>query len=444
MDLWESLGFKKSPYDASPLKPTQEDVELLVGRTDESIEFITVLESDEQGVIIISGAPGVGKTSFFNINQYLLETQQARFGPKLLAARRLCPIQPNDTARDVVLRALHALCRSTEEFCALYKLSIPKETKKVLKWINSQGSAGFSVGLEILGFGGNIGREVQIPNVNDISFEGLQDVIKVIIGEVVNTLKLEGAFIALDNIENLEDDQLADLLITFRDTLFTVPRVWWVLIGQSGLSSLIQSLEPRVAERMLGKGLELSPISLSELDEAIEKRVARFHRAQGGKAPLPAVIHERLYKASHGEIRFTFKYGNIVCTEFVKGVRIKLKDLAEGQHSTAFNDELGRALIKMQIPESGAEEILKRVVESELEGLNLKAKEKEVLMAIGDKGGARPMEFKSFGFKSMQDFSSNYLSKLHKQHLLQRQQQGKAVLYKLRGIASMAFEFKLF
>lgn len=456
MDTWQSLGFKNSPYDSNPLRPTQEDVELLVGRIEESIEFTTVLDSSEQGVAVISGPPGVGKTSFLNVNQYLLESQQRGFGPKLLAARRICPIQPNDSARDVALRSLHALCRSVEEFCGAHKQSIPKESKKVLGWINSQGGSGFNIGLDILGFGGSYGREVQIPSVKDISFEGLQDVLKCVVSEIVNVLQLAGAFIVLDNIENLEDEQLASLLITFRDTLFTIPKLWWILIGQTGLGSLIQSLDPRVSERMVGKGLELSPITLNALNEAIEKRVARFHRVEDRKAPLPSSIkaplpssiHEKLYRASHGEIRFVFKFSNTICLQFVQTVRMLLLD-SSGVNSPSvvladsFNDAIGQTLVKNQIPEESAASILKRIVEADMNGLNLKEKEKDVLRIIGQKGGARAKDHKAFGIKSIQDFSSNYLSKLRKQHLLQRQQEGRAVLYKLRGIAAMADEFKL-
>jgi len=43
----------------------------------------------------------------------------------------------------------------------------------------------------------------------------------------------------------------------------------------------------------------------------------------------------------------------------------------------------------------------------------------------------------------MADFSSNYLSKLHRQNLLLRKQQGKAVAYQLRGLSSLASEYKL-
>ena len=67
--MWKELGFKENPYDTNPLSVKKEDVDLLIGRRDESIEFATKLESAQQGVIILSGVPGVGKTSFLNVQQ---------------------------------------------------------------------------------------------------------------------------------------------------------------------------------------------------------------------------------------------------------------------------------------------------------------------------------------------------------------------------------------
>lgn len=160
--MWEQLGFRHSPYDANPLRPVKEDVELLVGRDEQGVEFCTVLESAPQGIYVLSGSPGVGKTSFFNVYQYLLESGNAAFGPRLLAGRRLCPIDPKDSKRDVALRALHALYSSVAEYCAINKLDVPKQTKKVGEWLGGKGSSGFSVGLDILGFGGHFWERYSI------------------------------------------------------------------------------------------------------------------------------------------------------------------------------------------------------------------------------------------------------------------------------------------
>jgi len=135
MDMWQSLGFTRSPYDTSPLRSRADDVELLVGRDSEAVELYTVLESNPQGVLVLSGVPGVGKTSFFNVHQYLLESGLSSFGPQLLAARKLCPVQPGDAARDIALRALSALIYSVQELCSMRGDALPSETAKIQKWL---------------------------------------------------------------------------------------------------------------------------------------------------------------------------------------------------------------------------------------------------------------------------------------------------------------------
>jgi hypothetical protein len=88
--------------------------------------------------------------------------------------------------------------------------------------------------------------------------------------------------------------------------------------------------------------------------------------------------------------------------------------------------------------------VLKVIIRNDIDGLSLKPKEKEVLTLIGEKNGARAGNYKEYGLKTMQDFSGNYLSKMHRQNLLIRFQQGRAVIYKLRGVAALAAEYKLF
>ena len=66
----EKFRIQRKPYDTKPLKVNKCDVDLLMGRDSEEVDFLTAMESDKQGVYIISGVPGVGKTSFFNIMQY--------------------------------------------------------------------------------------------------------------------------------------------------------------------------------------------------------------------------------------------------------------------------------------------------------------------------------------------------------------------------------------
>lgn len=452
--MWESLGFRESPYNTNPLLPRREDLDLLVGRDGEATEFCTQLGTASGGVLILSGTPGVGKTSFFNVQQFRLENDLAPFGPKLLAARTLCPVQPTDDLRKLALRIVDSLYRSVEAWCTLNSKAVPKQVKEIGGWLAGTGASGFSLGISILGCGGTFGRSVQLPKASDASFEAIADALAAIASEVVATLEFQSAVVALDNLENLSDDQLGAMLISFRDTLFSTPNVWWALIGQSGLGSLIQSLDPRVFERTTGSGIEIRPVELEELHQAIAVRVSKFHRSKGGKPPLTEETHKRLYEASFGEMRFVFKYSNTICAKFVERLRgqvlntpaMKAKESTpkfKESFEAALNEAIGRVLINNQLSHKQAVGYLRAIVENELKGFYLKPKELAVLEAIGKAGQARASDFKSFPVRSMQDFSSNYLIKLHDQNLLTRKQEGRAVNYQLRGIARLSHSFGL-
>lgn len=445
--IWETLGFRFSPYDANPLKACQEDVELLVGREKEMTELCMTLSASDHGAFIISGVPGVGKTSFFNVTQFLLESSQAPCGPHLMCARSLCAIQEGDGVREVAQRALSTLIRSVEQYCAISTRPVPTETQKLSKWIGDVGSGGFAFGINIAGFGGNFGRTVALPKFNDASFERILDSLQCVVGEIVTVLNFDGAFVVLDNLENLEEEQVASLLMGFRDTLFTCPKLWWILIGQSGLGGSISTIDSRVFERLAGVGLELRPVGIKALHSAIEKRVKRFHTSGDGNAPLPEEVHKHLYHAGSGEMRFVFKYSSDICTKFLSGVMhsviVANRGVARPVAEAEVVKSLGRLLVKHQIPIDRAESVLKHIVQEDLDSLKLKPKDREVLRLIGEKGSAKAGQFQEFGLKTTQDFSSNYLSRMHRQNLLVRRQAGRNVDYLLRGVAALAAEYRL-
>ena len=443
--MWDKLGFLQNPYDTRPLKASEEDVELLIGRDEESIDFVTALEASVSGVTIVSGVPGVGKTSFLNIQQFLLETEQKGFGPKILAARQLCPIWPDDTPGAIGIRALTSLIKSIDTYCELNEVKLPSEAKKIKKWLTNPKEGGFDIGVSILGFGGNFGRNISVPPLNDSNFENIQDIIEIISEEACRELNFRSVVICLDNIENLDDNNLIRILMTFRDTLFNLNRIWWVLIGQTGLDSLIQSLDSRVFQRIAYSN-ELKPISVDELKIAIDKRISKFHIGQKGNSPVSEKIYQKLYNCSNGEIRFVFKYCSGICISFIQAMRkiLAKTDKSYNEKEDLYDTILGQNLIGNQIKDDKAIDYLKEIVTKEFIGFHLKQKDVEILAYIASNRQVRPKDYKSLGFKTMQDFSSNFLNRLASQNLLLRKQEGRAVKYELRGIAILANEFHLF
>lgn len=443
MEMWKLLGFNENPYDVRPLKPRKEHVEFLVGRKKEGISFLTTIDSAHEGIFVISGAPGVGKTSFFNIYQYLLESGSAPFGPKLMAARIIAPILNDDNTISITKRVLQSFHKSIVEYCSYSNTKIPKKVEEIGKWVNATTSTGFDFGLQICGFGGNIGRHVQLPKLSEATFEHMQDALECLNDEVINTLKFQGAFIVLDNMENLDDSQLSDLLMSLRDTLFSIPCIWWILIGQSGLGSLIQTLDPRVSDRITGSGLELMPISVEDLMAAIKVRTNSFHNTKKSTVLLPDEIYRHLYNASHGEIRFVFKYCANICTHIIKELRETLLNSEKKYDDEIINGALSEFIVNDYIQTGFANSTLKKIIASEISQLQLRPKDKIIIKYLNSNPHVRPKEFHKLKFKSAQDFYSNYLRKLFEQHLIIREQEGKQVRYKLRGLSYLAAEYEL-
>lgn len=390
----------------------------------------------------------MGKTSFLNVQQYRLAAEIAPFGPKVLPAYFLTPVNPCDSPRAVAERLIQNLVKSVETYCDVHKSSVPSQVKKIRKWMSSPGASGFDFGLQILGVGGNLARTVDIPSISDATFETLQDVISALVSESTQKLNVNSVILVLDNIENLTDDELKTLLITFRDTLFNIPLAWWVLIGQAGLSSLVRELDPRVADRIEGEGIELQPISLNELHEAVRLRIQRFSNNGEAKPPVPQTIHKALYEYSRNEIRFVFKYANSICIRYVEDMRnrvLALLQTAKSPLKITRNDvakRLMERIIESPLSDLVADQWLKQLCKDEIARSSLTPKEISVLQKIGQNGSARGKDHAAFGVKSNQQFSS-LLVPLRKRQFLASQQQGTGVIYTLRGLAAVSYTYGL-
>jgi hypothetical protein len=443
--LWKKLGFTENPYDTKPLTVNKNDIGLLMGRESEQVEFLTTIESCNEGVFVISGVPGVGKTSFLNIQQYLIESGQG-YGNKILGARTLCSVQPSDEPTHLAIRCLQSYTKSIQQYCEETKAKLPKQVEKAINWLHQNKPSTFEFGFSILGNGINYGREVHLPNLNEATFETLTELLSTIALEVKTELDFEGSFIVIDNVENLHEDDLSDLLVSFRDTLFTIEGVWWVLIGQSGLSSLIQSTNPKVYQRLSG-GMELKPITVNNLIKAVNKRVEKFHSASTiGSSPISEQVYLQLFKCSNGEIRFVFKYCIQICISFVQMIRKYMMLEKINIDDNSFDSFMGKYMVETHIQEEFALGCLRDKIIEEFEGLYLLNEEKAILKKIGQLVKIKPKDYKEFGHcgvKTIQEFSINYLTRFTKQNLLLKRQEGTVVTYELRGIAFLALEYNI-
>lgn len=465
--LWETLGFKHSPYDCEALPAAKEGIKLLVGRKSESQQFINAISAADHGAYLVTGCQGVGKTSFVNVQQIMLETKAYSFAPKILSARIICNTQADDDQKALALRALRSLVRSYEEYCMLYRKKPTKQIQEIAEWLRRSKSEGFGIGIQILGSGGSINRNIAVPDISSVSFEAVQVILECVAVEATTHLDLAGVAIAIDNVEVLGKQKVQEILMTFRDTLFMVPRIYWILIGLDEIARYVKSEISRVGQRLIGT-IQLPPLSFRELHEAVECRVDWFHAMGGGKAPLPSDIHERLYNASFGEIRFVFYYSNIICINAILNVRRKaiaqiekakkineellsgpLNKLMQiaGENIEEFEDALdlflGSVLSYGQIKSDTAEYMLKNIITDELTELRLTLKEKEVLRTIGKNNVVRQQDYEIYGIRDEVCFAEQYLLKLRNINQLHAQEIGGELQYQLKGISALAYEYNL-
>jgi len=197
-----------------------------------------------------------------------------------------------------------------------------------------------------------------------------------------------------------------------------------------------------------GSGVEIPPLTAPELHELIGRRVRHYRSREGVSSPISLVVLQKLFDASVGEIRMVLKLADDLVRRIVASFRASVAEqLPEATSSSEFSERfdqvLGEALASGALPDALVETHVRNMIEEQLGALSLRPKEPKFLNMLGAEGEARAKDHNEYKVKSMQDFSSNYLSKLFKMNLLHRRQAGRAVYYRLRGLPALAHSYGL-
>lgn len=439
--MWADLGFKQSPYDVKPLSISKADAELLVGRKDEALRFATILESSDGGAFIVAGRPGVGKTSFLNVQQYLLWSRTASFGPRVVPCFRAYSVQPNDTAKDICLGCLDSLIFSIERISEETGKGLSSSFKTIRGWRQgAQKVAGATI--SVLGVGGGITRTFQSPSVSDAPLDLICDMINTLVREVLAPSDFDSVVVSIDNIDNLNPSKVPEVFIALRDNLFVIQDLWTLAIGQANLMSIVRAEAPKAAERVLGF-LEMSPLELDEVTKAIDSRVGRFSNRKGGTAPISSRIHELIYEASSGEIRFTFQTCNLICQKFIEDMRSQLISAKEADDvSLRIEDLIAEHLVNNEIPDNTCEFYLEKMVLEVVKAFNLTRGESHILTKICQSGSVANKNWKACGADGARPFEQT-CSKFVELGLLSKTKVRGEVRYEPAGLLALAHKLHL-
>ncbi len=433
--LWGTLGFRENPYFATPIALSEEGKELFVGRASEIRRVINKWSSSKDGgITVVGGHIGTGKTSFLNVCQFLCLTGVRDFElpfdpPLLIPSVERVQLENDQSERSFLVRVLRSTALSIQWTCAFLKEDLPTEVQELLSWTDSTIQAstttkggGLTLSIPGLPVGGGLTGQtatgVTTKKLDDMHVDALIDQLRKLADQATKVRDYLGVIVAIDNIEMIETEVLVKLLNKYRDTLFSIPHIWWVLIGQKGLYDLIAADAPRVAQRITGEETTLSGLSWGDFDLATQARISAFKTRDDAVGPVDETLLKLLFDASSGEIRFIFKIADQLVGDAI----------AEHPNATS-------------VPPTMAEGLLRTSVSEQIKRLSLSGRESRVLKMLCERGSCRPKDYKEFGLQNAPNFIQGALQPLQEKGLVTKSTEGNAALYSPRPPAILANRF---
>jgi hypothetical protein len=406
-NVWEDLGFVANPYDQRALSISEEDREMLIGRNTE-LDALKTLVNSGNGIVVVEGGVGVGKTSLVNAMQYDLLQQKT---DKILPSyQKIELMKENMEPKNFILSSFSNMIFSLEKLTdadSAKQSGILKDAKLL---VSQTIQHGFGGNLQAFGFGGGISRSTSATQPPVVTLPTILNTMDRWIQHVSRNTQYDGpVVIPVNNMDILEDEDILSFLNSMRDTMIDRSNTVWVLIGRKGLFSMLESEARRVSEIITGQPVILEPLSLQDVYNAIDVRIRLFSqdKKKVQDKPVSDEIVEILYEASQGEIRYIFKRITDIILRF------------RGQFPSV-----------SKIPLDIAQSMIVDFARAHLSALHLSENELTMLKRIVKLGSIRNKDYRKLGLRSPQALN-NYLAALFRQNLLIKEYgEGRAVYYR--------------
>ena len=443
--MWNDLGFEGNIYFRDPLPINNLGSQLLCGRDAELHQVISECFADNKCLKVIGGDVGVGKTSFVNACQFVCYEKGSSdltndFDHKILPSYRKIEISNYDNLHSFSIKAILSLTTNINSHFINSGFSIPESIREYVDYwtrIKLQAStAGLTIGANVLGCGGQVGRGSTSHTYQEMrdpltAFENLR---KLILDET----DLTGVFMLIDNADIVRESELVRILDEIRDSYFSMEHIYWILVGQKGLSELVSSTSRRLSGYLTGSEIIIDKLTPKMFLTAIEERQKMFRikdstriekfkeqrRRQAilhkmtqpdieGKAtikyvdkyanfdifpPIDESIHLMIYEFTHRELRESFK----ICSDITIRAQEYIKSIGPLSSDIGMN-------------------YLIEYCDATTSFIELKDEHTKILSKIYLDNGTSNTEYKRFGYKSASGFESLLRTISNKGLLLQKE-----------------------
>jgi hypothetical protein len=334
MNFYKEWGFTQNPFDTTPLAPSKQGSKLLVGR-DEDIKKIGRRLDNTSKILTIEGMNGVGKTSLINVFLYrsLIEVCRTNVGPLFVPCNKFFQVDSRMDHASLYQQVFLEIAQSMIAWKGVIKAlrggnKFTADTS-LKRFINFPVSSDISVGLNIFGSGASLGRSVSTNQSFAFEKIGFENSVRSWLNEVFPTPEAGGVVCVLDNLELLQSSSVArQRMEEFRDTIFNIGGVRWILCGSNGIVHGVLS-SPRLDGR-LHKPIVIEELKDSLADEIYQTRRKTFQESIHARLPISQNNFFEIFEMLNGNIRSALSDAD----EFCSWVADRVEDRDE------FSDEL--------------------------------------------------------------------------------------------------------
>lgn len=364
--IWNDLGYTGKLYFIEPLSIDSQGNNLLCGRDFEIEVFLNDCFNDNKCLKVISGDVGIGKTSFVNACQFICYNPRDFKVSKVLEGRILpsykkIELSNHDNINSFSIKAVISLTTNINSHFIESGAKIPDSIKEYIDYWNKirlkTSSGGLSVGVTVFGSGGNVDRQLNTYEAQEIrdpitAFNNL-------LSYILNETDISGVFMFVDNLDTVDNKSIIRVLNEVRDSYFTLDNVYWLLVGQKGLGELINGGSRRLGGYLTGVEISLSKLEPKMFLAAVQEREKIFKIsnnidfqkfkekrkkiAESKKVkkapdyriypPLDEETHMMIYEFAHFELREAFK----ICSDITIRAQEDIKAYGQLFLRNAFN-----------------------------------------------------------------------------------------------------------
>lgn len=294
---WEILGFKHYPFSVNPI--SMKTIDLFTGH-DQEVQICKNMLSDNNLILIIEGARGVGTTSFANYIKFSAQAKKLYLAPRVEVS-----VEAHWNLESLLTAVISNIVREMEMTeSKITKNKVFTEAKalsyRLSEAYNSFGITAFSVG-------GNYGKSASISQPSFIPSTTLGHHLQDLGNLAVQQGYKNGILVQLNNLDlNVvhSDEHLSYLFNAARDFL-QIENISWLLVGDVGISSFIASRVDRLDD-IISDRVFIKPLDKTDYHKLIKKRIEYYRLNKNSEFPINQDVFDYLYDLTDGRLRYIF------------------------------------------------------------------------------------------------------------------------------------------